>query len=350
MSLRSLSEQVQVINRRTEIFSPSKNRIIGPSLGSAFPALPFPPTHSSTLAFQPQGQPIQSRSVVPSFSPLLVTHSESLGTSGVDADGDVTMVDISYNAQPLVVHSGSGASHDCSVEAARSLVPALSHSTTSETRPSSSSLPVFNSLIPYVVKISEHRSYFVLPLAPGVRTAHDMVLPDASAFYDSSLKQDIYQYPPFTLESGAFTWQSMFKLVKRPVVLWNVYKPRNLGEYGTVKALWDVWDSGATIEGIGRCPPLRFIDESWGSRKDKNGTGKFPLWRPKNDTTARKTWSNFEFFIKKINERRDSSGGKSITEIIDEFEVLRGDDSNLNPLHKRLQVPRKKKDSLAPPQ
>ncbi|THU91259.1 hypothetical protein K435DRAFT_801412 [Dendrothele bispora CBS 962.96] len=183
-----------------------------------------------------------------------------------------------------------------------------------------------------------------------VRTAHDMVLPDASAFYDSSLKQDIYQYPPFTLESGAFTWQSMFKLVKRPVVLWNVYKPKNIGEYGTVKALWDVWDSGATIEAIGRCPPLRFIDESWGSRKDKNGTGKFPLWRPKNDTTARKTWSNFEFFIKKIKERKDSSGGKSISEIIDEFEVLRGDDGNLNPLHKRLQAPRKKKDSPAPPQ
>ncbi|THU89318.1 hypothetical protein K435DRAFT_802819 [Dendrothele bispora CBS 962.96] len=103
----------------------------------------------------------------------------------------------------------------------------------------------------------------------------------------------------------------MFKLVKWPVVLWNVYKPRNLGtgEYGMVNALWGVWDSE--------------LGKPEGSRKDKNVTGKFPLWRPKNDSMARKTWSNFEFFIKKINEKKDSSGSKSIAEIIDEFEVLR---------------------------
>ncbi|THU81190.1 hypothetical protein K435DRAFT_809278 [Dendrothele bispora CBS 962.96] len=130
----------------------------------------------------------------------------------------------------------------------------------------------------------------------------------------------------------------MFKLVKWPVVLWNVYKPRNLGtgEYGMVNALWDVWDSGTTIEGIGRCPPLRIIDESWGSRKDQ---GRIKM------TPARKTWSNFEFLIKKINEKKDSSGSKSIAEIIDEFEVLRGD-GDLNSLHKGLQVPRKKKHHL----
>ncbi|KAF5343380.1 hypothetical protein D9758_015630 [Tetrapyrgos nigripes] len=217
---------------------------------------------------------------------------------------------------------------------------------------SSSPLPSpTNSLLPYNVPISEYISLNVLPLLPpsppnhdSVHTPLDMILPPPSAFYDD-LSKKCDSYPLFSTCGQGFTWKDLLDQVKRPVELWSVYKPKGLGDYSTVEMLWKVWEEGVYVDGVGRCPPLRMIEERWGSLKNKDGQGRHAQWRPKSDAKARKIWSNFHFFIKEIEKRRNDVAGTSANEVLRELDVLRGAHGNVNKLHQSLQVkkPRNRK-------
>ncbi|THU95841.1 hypothetical protein K435DRAFT_559462, partial [Dendrothele bispora CBS 962.96] len=129
-------------------------------------------------------------------------------------------------------------------------------------------------------------------------------------------------------------WTNLLDMIKSPVKVWDVpYKPLGLGEYPDIQSLWGVWEEGRCIDGIRRSVPLRLIEEKWGNLKNENGKGTFPVWRPRNETSARKTWSNFSFFINEVEKRRRQ--GKSTQQAIEELEQLRNGKS-LNQLYKSL--------------
>jgi hypothetical protein len=65
------------------------------------------------------------------------------------------------------------------------------------------------------------------------------------------------------------TWNSVLSLIKQPPLLWTVYAPKNLGDYADIKSLWQAWEEGITVEGVGYTPPLQVIDEQWGSCKGR---------------------------------------------------------------------------------
>ncbi|KAF8811429.1 hypothetical protein BYT27DRAFT_7081091, partial [Phlegmacium glaucopus] len=130
-------------------------------------------------------------------------------------------------------------------------------------------------------------------------------------------------------------WQYVFDRVVSPSCLWSSYAPGSLGDYADVKSLWQAWDEGAYIKDIGHKPALRLIDARWGNlESEETHKRKFPTWRPRNDGKARKIWSNFFFFIHRINGRIKS--GHSSNEAVSYFEDLRGEKS-LSQLHKVLQ-------------
>lgn len=58
-------------------------------------------------------------------------------------------------------------------------------------------------------------------------------------------------------------WQHIFEKVVHPVAMWEVHAPRNLGEHHDVKDLWQAWDEGSFVEGVGRLPALRLIEACW---------------------------------------------------------------------------------------
>ncbi|KAH9068202.1 hypothetical protein EDB83DRAFT_2206685, partial [Lactarius deliciosus] len=52
-------------------------------------------------------------------------------------------------------------------------------------------------------------------------------------------------------------------------LLWKAWQPENLVDYPIIiRLLWQAWDEGTPtgIEGVGRKPPLRLVDE-WGWQK-----------------------------------------------------------------------------------
>jgi hypothetical protein len=55
------------------------------------------------------------------------------------------------------------------------------------------------------------------------------------------------------------TWQAIFKLISRPDLLWDCWGPRSLGAYPDIKSLWEAWDEGASVKGIGCAPAPRRI-------------------------------------------------------------------------------------------
>ena len=102
---------------------------------------------------------------------------------------------------------------------------------------------------------------------------HDPILPSPTAFRDA-------QFPSFYNS----TWQHIFEKVTHPVAMWEVYAPRNLGDYHDVRDLWQAWDEGSFVEGVGRLPALRLIEARWGTLKNKEtNKGKYAQWRPPKD-------------------------------------------------------------------
>ncbi|KAF8961565.1 hypothetical protein BDZ97DRAFT_1664085 [Flammula alnicola] len=220
-----------------------------------------------------------------------------------------------------------------SVEPRPSLQSAQAQIAASETFSSS------NVLSPTTISASNQHIYRVLPLSPSatlgqslIHTSHDLILPPLSAFLSST-------YPAFTTVDC--TWQYVFDRVVNPSPLWSSYAPGSLGDYPDVKSLWQAWDKGTYVKDIGRKPALRLIDARWGNlESQETHRRKFPSWRPRNDDKARKIWSNFYFFIHRIDSRMKS--GHSSDEAVVYFEGLRGGKS-LSQLHKSLQTKKRKR-------
>ncbi|KAH9049989.1 hypothetical protein EDB84DRAFT_1585396 [Lactarius hengduanensis] len=138
------------------------------------------------------------------------------------------------------------------------------------------------------------------------------------------------RYPAFT--SRNCNWTSVFAMIKQPALLWKAWRPESLGSYPNVRLLWQAWDEGTLIEGVGRKPPLRLVDEEWGSQKHwQTSKGRLPSWRPHQNASVRQTWSQFQFFVKRLQD----------------FESRRGDQS-MPKFHKFLQ-PRKGAKNKRPP-
>ncbi|KAH9008641.1 hypothetical protein EDB84DRAFT_1247856, partial [Lactarius hengduanensis] len=134
-------------------------------------------------------------------------------------------------------------------------------------------------------------------------------------------------FPPFHTHNC--TWSSVLSLVQQPLLLWPGYAPKNLGEYPDIMTLWQTWDEGVLIEGVGCMPPLRLIDERWGSC-----IGQRARWRPHGDPLARTIWAKFNFFITRINAHMAT--GHTIDQTLTFFESERGERS-VNQFHKALQ-------------
>jgi hypothetical protein len=67
-----------------------------------------------------------------------------------------------------------------------------------------------------------------------------------------------YPLPPFLGVNGV-NWEVVFPYVKNPVYLWNVWKPKYLGSYGSLKEVWLDWDR-VREDGSGARPPLKEIE------------------------------------------------------------------------------------------
>jgi hypothetical protein len=86
-------------------------------------------------------------------------------------------------------------------------------------------------------------------------------------------------FPSF--DTAHCTWKAIFKLIIHPNLLWDCWGLWNLGAYPDVKSLWEAWDEGASVEGVGRAPSPRLIESEWGRHEDQRmGKGKLPAWRP----------------------------------------------------------------------
>ncbi|KAK0438854.1 uncharacterized protein EV420DRAFT_1279869, partial [Desarmillaria tabescens] len=131
--------------------------------------------------------------------------------------------------------------------------------------------------------------------------------------------------------------------VTDPVKLWDCYAPRSLGDYPDVKSIWQSWSEGAIIEDIGRLPPIRLIENKWGSLKNGiTGKGRLPSWRPRNDAKARKIWGNYYFFVKCIETML--AEGQSSDDVIQVLEACRQEltgSKTVNALHSALQIKKK---------
>ncbi|KAH8981869.1 hypothetical protein EDB92DRAFT_1779398, partial [Lactarius akahatsu] len=174
-----------------------------------------------------------------------------------------------------------------------------------------------------VVAINANNRHFnVLRLSPGPTappTPFDIILPSAAAFFNGANKSHV-QYPPFT--PATCGWHSIFKCVAQPTLLWDCWGPGSLGEYPDVLSLWKSWDEGARIEGVGQRPPLRLVDARWGCRRDmRSKKGHLPAWRPRNDKNARRKWSQYQFFTRRIEE--SVANGRTAPQAIHKLEGLR---------------------------
>jgi hypothetical protein len=268
--VRSQSAQLQVITRRTEPFSPSRQSRIRrhlfnlpttpeltmpSSVSTSSPAclcghacsLPKLPNSSSppTLAQAPSASPGSNTSSQPSFSRAL---SPPHSSPSADAQVHAPVLGL----QPT------------------DLSPLVEHQTVH--------LPI---LVTHT-----GGTFYVLPLSPPpLRTPFDLILPPPIAFCAPGGSSSA-QYPAF--DTGHCSWHAIFKLILQPDMLWDTWGPRSLGAYPDVKSLWETWDEGASVDGVGRGPPLRLVESEWGRHEDKRtGKGKLPAWRPRKNKTVR---------------------------------------------------------------
>ena len=263
--MESTAENLSVLARRTESFSPSK--------------------HSSQLSHRPPLN-ISPCTLFPSGRPT-VPGSE-LGTSALSLSSPPPTPSTSSQT-----HAGSPnfptSTLALSPEPQPSRQPDLMGITLNGGQvcpPTSSgftlSAPARNILTPTMISASNQCIYHVLPLLPlanpgqlPVHTSHDLILPPASAFSSST-------YPIFT--TVECTWQYVLDMVVNPSLLWSSYAPDSLGDYADVKSIWQAWDEGAYIKDVGRKPALRLIDARWGNlESQETHKRKFPSWRPRND-------------------------------------------------------------------
>ncbi|KAH9048848.1 hypothetical protein EDB84DRAFT_1261778, partial [Lactarius hengduanensis] len=125
-------------------------------------------------------------------------------------------------------------------------------------------------------------------------------------------------FPSF--DSAHCTWQAIFKMISRPDLLWDCWGPRSLGAYPDTKSLWEAWDEGTSVQGVGRVPPLRLIESEWGHHEDqRTGKGKRPAWRPRNN--ARQRWLQFMALVKRVED--EMANGKTASAAVEHLDHLR---------------------------
>jgi len=138
-----------------------------------------------------------------------------------------------------------------------------------------------------VAVVHNSKNYSVLRLSPGPLspyTPFDMILPEPAAFCEA-MSMSLARYPTFMARNC--NWTSILAMVKQPALVWKCWRPNNLGDYENIKCLWQAWDEGTLIEGVGRLAPLQLVDKEWGSQKNQQTSkGRLPSWQPHQDTTV----------------------------------------------------------------
>jgi hypothetical protein len=318
-AVATTNSQLSIITRRTEPFSPSKCR---------------PHRNSSESHSLPELISSESRLAVPFFT------SELESGSGNNSP-----------IQPPFLHAAPAPTSPLPQS------PRLSATATTCPSPVVFTPSPSNLLTPLIITVSNHTAYHILPLSlpaslgqPPPRTQQDLILPPCSAFASAI-------YPPFTTRDC--TWQYIFDRITNPSNLWLSYAPGSLGDYPDIKSLWQAWDEGTFVIDVGRTPALRLIDARWGNlRSQETRRGKFPSWRPTNNEKvctsssytlsnrfcsynlqARKIWSNFYFFVHRIEDKIKS--GMSSNAAVSHFDNLRNGRS-LSQLHRSLQTKKRK--------
>ena len=267
--IESTAENLSLLTRRTESFSPSK--------------------HSSQLSCRP---PLNitlcnlfasGRPTVPCIEPE--TSSSNLSTPTIPSQIHANFLtgnsESPTSSSPLSLEPQPSRQPDLTLDGGQ-VCPTTSPGFTS-------GCPASDILTPTVISVSNQCIYHVLPLSPLanpgqilIHTLHDLILPPASAFSSSA-------YPIFT--TVECTWQYILDRVVNPSLLWSSYAPGSLGDYEDVKSIWQAWDEGAYIKDVGHKPALRLIDARWGNRESQEThKRKFPSWRPRNDNKVSSTF------------------------------------------------------------
>ncbi|KAH9171726.1 hypothetical protein EDB89DRAFT_1969777 [Lactarius sanguifluus] len=172
--------------------------------------------------------------------------------------------------------------------------------------------------VPILVRHASGTSY-VLPLSPPLRTPFDLILPPPAAFCAAETPAPAL-FPSF--DTACCTWPAMFKMISRPDLLWDCWGPRSLGAYPDTKSLWEAWDEGTSVEGVGRAPPLRLVESEWGRHEDqRTGKGKLPAWRPRMNMNARQRWSLFMALVKRVED--EMANGKTASAAVEHLDHLR---------------------------
>jgi hypothetical protein len=251
-AMQRQSAHLQVIARHTEPFSPTRQRKVAPPRLSLSPPSTPSHAHPSSPLVAPT-PPIELPSPASAVAPLN---------------------DSGYIQSPLTVTAA--------VTSSPETMGLFSHagSSTSSSRFLNNQPSVHT---PILVIVGSER-FHVLPLSPSpIRTSFDLILPPPAAFHHPS-HPSMYS-PSFpTFDTAHCTWQAIFKMILQPTLLWDCWSPKALGAYLDVKSLWEVWQEGALIEGVGRAPPLQLVEAEWGRHEDKRtGKGRLPAWWPRKD-------------------------------------------------------------------
>ena len=244
--MESTSENLSVLARRTESFSPSKR---------SSQLTNFTPTNITPCNLFPSGRSTELETITSTTSSISLPPRHA---------GSPT------SASPLCPDFTTRQQDQMTIRR-----PPTS-SGFSQSAPSSPSSSI---LTPTVISAPNQCIHHVLPLSPSdnplIHTSHDLILPAASAFLSST-------YPIFT--TTECTWQYILDKVINPSFLWSSYAPGSLGDYADIKSIWQAWDEGAYIKDVGRKPALRLIDGRWGNlESQETHKRKFPSWRPRND-------------------------------------------------------------------
>ncbi|THH15033.1 hypothetical protein EUX98_g9527 [Antrodiella citrinella] len=302
-----MNSKLEVITRRTEQFSPSKSQSRTPSGSSSTSTRAASTAMSTPLSAHTSQRSTHSSQCRPNTDALepLPSLLDMMAAANTSTDVNVaTTPPSSPSVRPSLLTPVSTSAQDS--------LPTLPH-TSSE-------------LVPQLVQHAGTQ-YTVLPLSPGLnppRTNMDLILPPAAAFraLDPRALSNATppQYPVFT--HITCNWSAILKAIKQPSQVWSTWCPKSLGAYVDIQAVWDTWDVGCIVPGVGHMPPLRLIESEWGGLKSTTGKGRQQLWRPKNNKNARQQFTRFKFFIDRINARL--ADGKSVSEAIAELETERG--------------------------
>ena len=160
-----------------------------------------------------------------------------------------------------------------------------------------------------------NKTYHVLLLSPPLQMPFDHILPPPDAFCAAGTPVPSYSI----FKMSQCTWQGIFGMIAHPELLWNFWAPKSLGSYMSIELLWEMWEEGELVKGIGHGPPLRLVDSEWGWCEDQRmEKGKLPAWWPCNNeqvsvqaqvnniqlmaSQVRKHWLQFSSLVARIQQ------------------------------------------------